>query len=183
MLNKSYSIMKRRMLAGLGVMALLVVPGLTLADDEGDDNRRCDFRGSWYGFLPTLQLDFITTLEGGSGSQGIYILEIPGFELTALGAVKVSNFRGTWERMDKRSFAFTLLGYGVDANGQSTVIVKISGINNISRDCNTITIDNTNEIFSGDQDPFGDEAPAFGYIRGGVHYASRMRVDPPAEPL
>ena len=183
MLTRRQSIGRRWLLACLTIVAALVVSGLTLADEENDSYPKCDFRGSWYGYLPTLQLDFMSMITGTSASHGTYVLEVPGFELTALGAVKTSSFRGTWERLDKNSIAFTLISYGVDTIGQTTVIVKISGIDTISNDCNTMSIENTNEIFSGVQDPFGNQAPAFGYVLGGKHAASRMRVDPPAEPL
>lgn len=179
MFRKKHSIVRRRLLSGLTIVALMTTSGFALADD----NRICDMRGSWYGYLETIQVHLMSTVHGAGLSKGSYVLEVPGLDASALGAVKVSSFRGTWERIDNRSFAFTLVGYAVDVSGQTSVIVKISGTNVMATDCNTMVINNTNEFFSAAQDPFGDEQPAYGYERALEHTASRMRVDPPADPL
>jgi len=148
-----------------------------------DNNRICDYRGSWYGTFPNSQLTSLATAHGASHSKGSAVLEVPGADLSFLSAVKVSSFRGTWETIDNRSFAFTFVGYGLNVSGQTVVIVKISGTGTFATNCTSITVNNTTEIFSGAQDPFGDEPPVYGYDRGEEHSISRMRVDPPAEPL
>jgi len=181
MSRRKHEITKRRLLVGLGLMVILTVPAVTLAD-----NRTCEFNGSWYGHLPTFQLDFVGTAHGVDSSAGTYSLEIPGLNLALFGfpdAVKLSTFRGTWERIDRRSVAFTVVAYAVDSFGQTVVIGKISGIDTFTEDCGSITIKNTTELFGPGQDPFGGEMPDYSYFRGQDHSASRMRVDPPAEPL
>lgn len=159
----------------LACFILVLSPTTALAD------KACSFRGSWYGFLPTLQLDFMSTAHGLSGSRGTYTIEIPGFDPTLFGyypdAVKISTLRGTWERINNQSIAFTVIGYAVDLYGQTQWIGKISGIDTFTEDCNSISISNTTEVFEPGDDPFQDSfVLAF---PGAPHSAHRMRVDPP----
>jgi hypothetical protein len=131
-------------------------------------------------------LDFLGTAHGVSDKKGTYTLEIPGLNLGSFGftdVVKISTFRGTWERINKDSIEFTVVGYAVDVLGQTVVIGKISGTDTLAKDCNSITIKNTTELFGPLQDPFGGGPPLYSYFRGVDHSAARMRVDPPAEPL
>ncbi len=181
MRGDNYRLARRGIIPTVMLLAALSVPGLAMAD------KACDFPGSWYGYLPSFNIDFIGTAHGAAhgftNAAGTYTLEVPGLDLTYIGFPfpgKISTFRGTWERVDKRTIAFTFVGFGVDAFGQTVVIAKLSGIDTFSEDCNSITIQNTIELFAPGQDPFGEDDPAYGSFPAGIHSASRMRVDPPA---
>jgi hypothetical protein len=155
---------------------ILTAPAIALAD------KACSFQGSWYGYLPTLQLDFLLTVHGYSGPKGTVSLEIPGLNLALFGfpnVVNIPTFRGTWERIDNQSVALTVVGYAINSSGQTEVIGKISSIDTFAEGCNSINIQNTNEFYAPDQDPFGDDDPEFGSFPAAPHSASRMRVDPP----
>lgn len=172
--------MKKRqvLLAAVGLLTALLMHNSALAASENV----CKFNGSWYGFLPTTQNDFVGTAHGSSPSGGTYVLEVPGLIPALFGfpdVVNWSSFRGTWNKIDKKSVAFTLVGYAVNASGGTEFIAKISGVDTFSEDCNLITINNSIEFFAPDQDPFGIDDPAYGWIIAAPHTASRIRVDPP----
>lgn len=173
MRRETDSISKWCWFAELCLLAILMLPGLALADDE------CSYVGSWYG-SNSMQLDFVVTVHG-KRSGGTLVLEFPGIDsfVPFPGVARTSSFRGTWEEIHRRSIAFTLVGYSVDSSGQTIVIIKISGFEELSQDCNSGFIESTTELFAPEQDPFGGEDPVYGWFQG-AHPASRMRVDPPA---
>ena len=167
-----------RLFSGLCLFALLAAFDSANADGKST----CKLNGSWYGYLPTFQIDFVGTAHGSNPSGGTYVLEVPGLNPGLVGfpdAVKASTFRGTWSKIDNWSVAFSVVGYAVDTAGQTVFIAKISGIDTFSKDCNSINIKNTIEFFAPGQDPFGVEEPAYGWIIAAPHSASRARVDPP----
>ena len=96
----------RRLATMLGLLAILVAPGFALADNA------CQFHGSWFGHLPSSDIDILFTAHGVSSSKGIVTLELPGFDPTLGGlfgdAVKISTARGTWQRIDNQPVALTV---------------------------------------------------------------------------
>ncbi|MCP4932990.1 MAG: hypothetical protein GY927_02020 [bacterium] len=166
-------------LALLLFASVILLAPQALADKSGG----CNFQGSWFGVLPTSGKIFLSTAHGRSASTGTYSLEIPGFDATLGGfpgfehAVKISTFRGTWERTGGNTFAFTLIAYAVDSDGITVGIGKVSGTDTLSEDCNSMYIENTTEVFYAGQDPFEDQ-PVFA-IPPQPHWGYRMRVDPP----
>lgn len=180
MIKRRFSIAKWWSLAGLVLLTSLMSLEAVLADGDDDDVARCSILGSWYGYLPTYQIDALVTAHGASEKRGTYTLEVPGLNLALFGFTDVTNMsslRGTWERIDKRTFSVTVVGYAVDSFGHTLVIGKISDIDTISEDCNSINIQSATELFAPGQDPFGDEPPAYGWFFGAPHSISRMRVD------
>jgi hypothetical protein len=116
-------------------------------------------------------------------------MEAPEFGVTILAgdpptaifpdAVKITDFRGTWERIDGNTFAYTVLGIAVDENGATQYIAKLTGTETLSDECNTMFVANTKiQIYLPQADPFAD-APLIGPIPVPDHYAFRMKVDLP----
>jgi len=96
---------------------------------------------------------------------------------TAIGR---SVLRGVWERIDDYTFGVTVVGLAVDNLGNTLYILKLSGIDTLSMDCESMHIHSTIEFFSGNQDPFDPAAIPFYTMYSPPHMGYRMRVDPPA---
>ena len=170
--------MRKQIQTLLAIDCLVILVGPATASAAGT----CKFNGSWYGYLPTFGMDFVGTAHGMSHKKGTYVFEVPGFDPALLGftdAVKASAFRGSWERVDKRTVSATVLSYAVNSLGQTVVIGKVIITYSFSEDCNTVNIVNTTKLYAPDQDPFGEAGPAYGSFVGAPHSAKRIRVDAP----
>jgi len=55
-------------------------------------------------------------------------------------ALRMTGLQGVWERVDGRTFAYTLIGMGVDAAGHAVWINKKSGYATLSADCSEMTV-------------------------------------------
>jgi hypothetical protein len=150
----------------------------------------CKLHGSWFGYEPTIgDAYWMSTASGQSASAGTLVLEVPGFDITLTAgdpptatfpdALKITDLRGTWERIDGNTFAFTVLGIVVDESGVTQYIAKLTGTDTLSDECNTMFIENTKlQIYLPQADPFAD-APLIGPMPYPDHYGFRMKVDLP----
>jgi len=170
----------RNWLSVLASTLILAVP-LTGSAEEQSNAQGCSILGSWIGYNE-LGAAWMSTAIGQRTSSGTYILEYPGFDATLNNtypqAVRVPPARGTWERTGGNTIAFTVIAFGVDANGQTVYIGKISGRDTLSENCSRLNVSSTLEVFLPTQNPFQD-APLFA-VPPVPHYGYRMRVDPPA---
>ena len=169
--------MKRQLLLSFALVCsgLLLNASTTLAERPAG----CNLIGSWYGYSDNY-LAWVSTASGQSASSGTYVLEFPGFVDTLAGAVRMSAARGTWERLDGSTFAGTALALAVDSNGLALHVIKVSAVNALSADCNTMFITNSIEFFYGYQDPFEDDP--YYVIPPYTHTGFRMHTDPLATP-
>lgn len=160
----------------------LMLIGLVSFPDQGIANQdpACSYIGSWYGVNADGDLEWMINVQGPSQTSGTNNLESLLFDLTIGGAfptaVKSTTLRGVWEKTGNRTFAFTMIGYAVDANGATVWIGKMSGTAALIDDCRREYIELTMEIFAPGTDPFADE-PLFGFSLPN-HYGYKMRVDP-----
>lgn len=150
----------------------------------------CKLHGSWIGYDTTFgDAWWMSTASGQSATAGTLVLEVPGFDLTLPAgdpptatfpnALKITDLRGTWERIDGNSFAYTVLGIVVDENGATQYISKLTGTDTLSDECNTLFIANTKlQIYLPQADPFAD-TPLIGPMPIPDHYGFRMKVDLP----
>jgi hypothetical protein len=94
-------------------------------------------------------------------------------------AVQSSKLRGVWERTGPNSYAYTLVGFTLDANGGTQYISKLTGTETLSEDCNTMLLQNTYlQIYLPDADPFSD-TPIIGPLYFPDHNGYRMKIDLP----
>lgn len=159
-------------------LAFLTAP--TTGFSKDNDSAGCRFQGSWIGYNDA-GARWVSTAAGQSASSGTYALETPGLDVTfgqAFPAANASAFRGSWERIDGNTFGATLLAIAVDASGAPVYIAKLSGIDTLSKDCNTMSIVATVELFLGNEDPFQDVP--FLVMPLPTHGGTRLSVDPPA---
>jgi hypothetical protein len=177
------------------VAAIVVVfaVGATLpavCDDRLGDEEwmgRCRVDGAWVGTSPAWSMTWIITYTSNSPWAGHYTLQFLGGDPTMGGAfptvVEMSNTVGTFVRTGSRASQYTMITYGLDAQGQPVYIAKNSGSSEMSWDCTTMEVfDSAIEFYDASQDPFGDDPPAYGCAPDpSVSYAHRMHVDPPCE--
>lgn len=143
----------------------------------------CQFQGSWIGYNES-GANWVSTADGQSSSAGTYRLESPGYDVTLGGmfstATGRSVVRGMWERIDDYTFGVTVVGLVVDNLGNTLYILKLSGIDTLSMDCESMSVESTIEFFFGNQDPFDPAATPFYTLSSPPHMGYRMRVDLPA---
>ena len=141
-------------------------------------NSGCTIQGSWMGIGGNVML---ANYDGQSGFSGTANVELPKFDPTLGGAfpnaVKNTSARGMWERTGGNTFAYTEIGYGLDATGNVLWIAKNSGIKTLTDDCNLMTVEGTFAVFSPEANPFEDAPLLCRQARPMNLY--RMRVDPP----
>src|SRR5512144_2750922 len=113
---------------------------VTVAQDAAAENG-CSPIGTW-ATDPDVELDelnneppaWIGTITGPSSSSGTVVTDVPHWpNLTFIdpatgepafpSAVRISALRGVWERTGGNTFAFTQIGWAVDAEGDSVYVV------------------------------------------------------------
>jgi hypothetical protein len=77
-------------------------------------------------------------------------------------AVSGTPTKGTWKRTGNNGFDWTWLAYVFDGSGAVVYILKPTGTMQLSFDCKTVDITANMSLYGPDQDPLGDEPPAFG---------------------
>lgn len=152
----------------------------------------CKILGSWIGYYtiepdPTGDAWWVSTVTGQNANNGVAILDIPGFDATLAvdgvptfpDVVQGTKLRGVWERTGSNTFAYTLIGFAVDAAGGTQYISKLTGTHTLSEDCNTMLLQDTYfQVYLPDADPFSDD-PIIGPMYYPDHNAYRMMVDLP----
>lgn len=124
------------------------------------DAPRCGFSGSWLGYAPNTAkaLVWMGEVSGASNASGTLTTEDPSESATLNGffpdAVRMTALRGVWERIDGRTFAYTLIGMGVGADGHVVWINKKSGYATLSTDCREMTVVGVQQAYMPGQDPY-----------------------------
>lgn len=159
-------------MTGIAAVAGTEVPELA----NGGGVQGCSFQGSWFGYTPAGNAEWLITVQGQS-SSGTNNLEDTTVDPTLGGmypnAVRTTTLRGTWERTGSNTFRYSMVGFAVDKNGATVWIAKLSGTNKLINDCNKEYITSTLEVFLPNQNPFVDEAQLV--IPLGDHYGYRMQ--------
>jgi len=158
--------MLRYVLAGI-LMLGLAIPGVALADndDDSDKGRRCSNIGTWFGVNSpedTRLTGVFWTVIGKSEHYGTNIVEQlnnPDPTIGGLipGAVKASSLRGDWYRTGKRTFAYTMMGYGVDVDNMLVGTVKFRGDVTLYYDCEFAYVTAMLDIYYPNTSPFDDD--------------------------
>jgi hypothetical protein len=129
--------------------------------------KRCWLDGNAYLGNAVPWGQFIITFQSGPWDD-YGNLQLEGFlsDYTLFGAfptaVSGTHAKGAWKRTGNRSFEYSWLAYAFDASGAVVYILKASGTLEMSYDCMKGTITANNRLYAPDQDPLGDEPPAYG---------------------
>ena len=127
---------------------------------SGADGPRCSFNGSWLGYAPHTagELVWMSEVSGASLASGTLVMEDPSQSPSLNGqfedAVRMTSLHGVWERIDGRTYAYTLISMGVDADGNSVWINKKSGYATLSTDCREMTVVGVQQVYLPAQDPY-----------------------------
>jgi len=141
------------------VVAALIL-GAACAPTAAADGPRCSFNGSWLGYAPHTagELVWMSDVSGASLASGTLVVDDPSARPPQTGpfegAVRMTSLRGAWERIDGRTYAYTVIGMGVDADGNAVWINKKSGYATLSADCRSMTVVGVQQAYLPAQDPY-----------------------------
>ena len=153
--------------------------------------------GTWFGTNSYGHTILITiTPSSPDSDQFVASLDIahdPSFGGLFPGAIAATNMRGTYVRTGLNTYDFAVMSYGLaePAEGEGArqvVYIQVVSGQTILTDENTLASDlYTAALYAPDQDPFGDEPPAYGCHPVSGTY-TRMPVVPlcelpPPEPV
>lgn len=161
----------------VAVILLFLAPFPAVAGSE----KGCKLNGSWIGYSDSGAW-WMASPTGQNAKHGINVLDVPGFDFTLGGAFPVvnsSHLRGVWERTGGNTFAYTVIGFAVDSNGDALYISKLTGTETILEGCDVMFLEHTTlQIYAPDADPFSDD-PMLEPMYFPDHYGFRMQVDLP----
>jgi hypothetical protein len=103
---------------------------------EGD----CKLLGSWIGYDDNGSAWWMSTADGQNASRGTLNLEVPGSKLFFDGAFSVSELRGSWVKTGKNTYDWTVVGFPYLEDTTTMVLVKLSGIDTVSENCNSLYV-------------------------------------------
>ncbi len=180
-----------RVLSIVACAALMVTPAL--AGDgadlgEGESWGICFLDGAWLGSSPAWGISWPIVYDSDSYRTGTLSMRMVGGDPSLGGffpADSLSRTTGTWVRTGRRTFDYTMIHYGLAADGQAPVfLAKLSGSVVLNGSCNQMEVINEAlALYNPGQDPFGDEPPEFGCVPdGSLSTAQRIPVQPACEP-
>jgi len=181
-----------QILAVMACAVLLAAPAIAGDDGQGGGERSgvCVLDGAWLGDFSAWNMSGLVIFDSDSHWTGRIWLQFIGWDpsLAGLGmdlpATAFSSTTGTWVRTGRRTFDYTIIGYGLDADGVPVYIVTNVGSIELSANCDEYQVTSeTLALYLPTQDPFGDEPPGIACISdGSVGTARRIPVVPPCEP-
>jgi hypothetical protein len=151
----------------------------------------CEPDGAWFGHVPAWGLEVTWVTDSDSHWVGKYSMQFYGGDPSFGGLLPAtiwSPTTGTVVRTGRRSFEYTHITYGLGTdpigNTVPIYIAKAIGVLELSEGCTVVNgVSLSVELFAPNQDPFGEEPPAFGcYPDASPISGRRMTVDPPCEP-
>jgi len=172
----------------IGVLMLgLTIPGVASAGYFGWG---CSLQGTWFGVEApenTVLTGWVVTVTGKSHFRGTNNLEHALFDATLSvpfepfqlypDADRLGSLRGVWMRTGFNTFAYTMTGIAVDADGAPVWVGKLSGNITLSDDCKSEEITATLKTFAPLVSPFDGE-PEY-VLPLPTHYGYRAYLDLP----
>jgi hypothetical protein len=131
--------------------------------------KKCQLDGHTYlGFADPFG-QFIATFHSGPKSdEGNIDMQFITADWTVFGtfptAVSGTHPKGVWKRTGSRSFEWSWIAYAYDASGALVYILKPSGTVNFALRCKNAVITANMSLYAPDQDPLGEDPPAFGCV-------------------
>jgi len=178
---------------GMGIVGIHTLSRNTEASDQAAQ-RRCTLEGSWITVpanADVINTVFAVPLDPGNERVSI-IARIPQQDPTYGGAfptvTRITDYVGEAVRTGLNTFSVTLVNHGI--NGNNLAFPQQVGLERVATavlrgtieliDCKTLHSEVWAAVYAPDQDPFGDEPPAYGCL--GPFYNTRQRIIPGGEP-
>jgi hypothetical protein len=183
----------KQILSAIACAAMMVAP-VFAADPQGPGGGQgvCEPTGAWLGVSPGWGMQWTLVYGSGTHWTGPFTLQFIGGDPSfggGLPATTYSSTTGTWVRTGRRTFEYTMITYGLGTDPVTGLTIPIyigknTGITEMSGHCDSLVSTSLSvELYSPDQDPFGDDPPAYGCIPDfSPSPAQRMTVDSPCEP-
>jgi hypothetical protein len=143
----------------------------------------CRLDGAWLGTTPGWLLDWTVVYQSVSPHEGTLSMRFVGGDASlggAFPATSLSRTTGSWVRTGRRTFDYTMIHFGLAADGQTPVFIgKAIGSLELSGSCDSLEVINWSlSIYDPAQDPFDDEPPIMCIPDGGISTAVRIPVQP-----
>lgn len=125
----------------------VAVPSAAAQELEGP--KGCSLSGAWMTKPGSSYTPWMATNIGSSESSGTGIIDVPvwpedlGFPFNPRVIL-----RGAWERTGGNTFAFTAVGWILDASGAPALLAENVGTQTITDDCNKLTVESTMEVLT-----------------------------------
>ena len=120
----------------LAILLLLAVPGALAADSDSDsdsDSERSSIVGSW---------EVVSEIDsGGDEVPGFFTFNADNTWMTSGSSVDLSNAHGAWERIGSRTFDGTTKGFIFGSDGSVSLLIKNTGVLEVSSDGNSLTFE------------------------------------------
>ena len=120
------------------ILAILILMFASPVFAGGGHKGDCKLLGSWIGYDADGAAWWMSTADGKNASRGTLNLEVPGSKLFFDGAFSVTELRGSWVKTGKRTYDWTVIGFPYAEDTTTMVLVKFSGTDTVSDDCNTL---------------------------------------------
>ena len=170
----------------LGLAQTTVAQGGDRELEPGHHPKRCFLDGTaWVGDAVGFAPFTLTFQAGVIHRAGSMDLELINPEVTLGGAFPTASSGtdpiGVWRRTGRRRFAWNWLMHVFDELGEVVYLLKPGGTIQLSKDCLTANITADLDLYAPDQDPLGEEPPAFGCVPfPGAITMKRMEVVKPS---
>ena len=139
---------------------LVVVLALAATVSYAGSPESCDLHGTWIGEVDPSAGGgkFFVTYHGRTRNEGtteLQFLDIPA-DLDGLFplAERYSPSKGIWKKTGRRTYVYTMVTYGVDANNTTYYSVENTGTLTISEDCQSAVVEACVEYILPDGTPF-----------------------------
>lgn len=138
----------------------------------------CQFAGSDIGYDEAGNAYFVGDAQGTSTAFGTasvkVVLDPVTLQALIPGIADATEFKGTWRRIDGRSFRTAVVGLAMDANQNVLAIIKMSGVTTFDDSCQKETIADVLDLFEPNRNPFTDSS--YFSMELPVHDAYRMPI-------
>ena len=137
----------------------------------------CGIAGTWIGQVgdTPLMATYANVVGVVAGTSNLDLYGDPTLGSPYFSAVtRNTSGRGVWTRVHPRAYDYMFVAVGLAADNSVVYQLKVWGTKTLGRDCGTMEVTATLDIFAPWQNPLGDEPPAYSSIPGLSGTAKRM---------
>lgn len=160
--------MKRVLASSIVLAAVFAAPAFAGGDGIGGGSNNCSRVGTWFGVGDSGITWMATDNPGANATVGQLALEWTVIDPTLGGyfpdVVRATNAVGVWQKVNRNTYEYTWIAYGLDAVGLPFYVARASGTASMA-DCDHVNITYALELFDPAQD-MSTEPPLYGCFSG-----------------